>query len=174
MIRRALVGCTVVCLWLLTIPVWGVEYRLQVTNINDLNFSANLDRSSSGPRGQETMQGLDARLDKQEFSTHAVIPGRELQMLEDPAYGGQIPRPRPRRHATGQEAWATALWEALPGTPAVFEGRSYTCAWQEVWYIAANATGVPRRMTIGGPSIFGAPTRQVPALPNAFLANAAN
>ena len=43
-------------LWLLILPVWAVEYRLQVTNINYLTFSSYLDRSSASPRGQETMQ----------------------------------------------------------------------------------------------------------------------
>ena len=45
-------------------------------------------------------------------------------------------------------------------------------AWQEVWDIATNATGVLRRLTIGGPSLFGGQTRQVPAVSNDFLASA--
>jgi hypothetical protein len=32
MIYRALIECAIVSLWLLTLPVWAVEYRLQVTN----------------------------------------------------------------------------------------------------------------------------------------------
>jgi hypothetical protein len=47
-------------------------------------------------------------------------------------------------------------------------------AWQEVWDIATNATGVLRRLTIGGPSLFCGQTRQVPAVSNVFLANAAD
>jgi hypothetical protein len=155
-------------------PVWAVEYRLQVTHISEMNFSANLDRSSSGPRGQETMKRLEARLDRMEFSPHAVIPGRELQMLEDPVYGGQVPSRLVIRPPTGQESWTTAIWDALPGTRVAFEVRSYMSAWQEVWDLADNGTGALQRLTIGGPATFGAHTRQVPAVPNEFLANAAN
>jgi hypothetical protein len=42
-----------------------------------------------------------------------------------------------------------------------------------VWDLADNGTGVLQRLTIGRPAIFGAQTRQVPAVPNTFLANAA-
>jgi hypothetical protein len=85
MIYRALIGCAIASLWLLTLPVWAVEYRLQVTNIDYRAFSSYLDRSGASPRGQETMQRLEARLDSMEFSTAAVIPGRELRLLENPA-----------------------------------------------------------------------------------------
>src|ERR671915_621744 len=82
-------GWTIVALWLLSVPVGAVEYRLQVTNIEDLTFSSSFDRSS--PRGQETMQGLETRLDTMEFSTAAVLPGRALRLLDNPAYGGKVP-----------------------------------------------------------------------------------
>jgi hypothetical protein len=45
-------------------------------------------------------------------------------------------------------------------------------AWQEVWDIATNGTGVLRRLMIGGPSLFGGQTREVPAVSKDFLANA--
>src|SRR5262245_39760956 len=91
MMYRALTWCVVTFLWLLTLPVWSVEYRLQVANINYLTFSSYLDRSCTSPRGQETMQRLETRLDNLEFSPRAVIPGRELRLLENTAYGGQVP-----------------------------------------------------------------------------------
>ena len=47
-------------------------------------------------------------------------------------------------------------------------------AWQEGWDIATNATGVLRRLTIGGPGLFCGQTRQVPVVSNVFLANAAD
>jgi hypothetical protein len=47
-------------------------------------------------------------------------------------------------------------------------------AWQEVWDIAANVTGVLGRLTIGGPSLFGGQSRDVPAVAKDFLANAAD
>jgi hypothetical protein len=43
-----------------------------------------------------------------------------------------------------------------------------------VWDIATNATGVLRRLTLGGPSLFGGQSRDVPAVSNDFLANAAD
>ena len=174
MIYRALIGCASASLWLLTLPVWAVEYRLQVTNINYLTFSSYLDRSSASPRGQETMQRLEARLDSMEFSTAAVIPGRELRLLENPAYGGQVPSRVSFLPATGQQSWTTVVWDGIPGTHVAFVVQSYMAAWQEVWDIATNATGVLRRLTIGGPSLFGGQTRQVPAVSNDFLANAAD
>ena len=174
MISRALIGCAIASLWLLTLPIGAVEYRLQMTNINYLTFSSYLDRSSASPRGQETMQRLEMRLDRMEFSTAAVIPGRELRLLENPAYGGQVPSRVSFLPATGQQSWTSVVWDGIPGTHVAFVVRSYMAAWQEVWDIATNATGVLRRLTIGGPSLFCGQTRQVPAVSNDFLANAAD
>jgi hypothetical protein len=174
MIYRALIGCAIVSLWLLTLPVWAVEYRLQVTNIDYRTFSSYLDRSGASPRGQETMQRLEARLDSLEFSTAAVIPGRELRLLENPAYGGQVPSRVSFLPATGQQSWTTVVWDGIPGTHVAFVVQSYMAAWQEVWDIATNATGVLRRLTIGGPSLFGGQSRHVPAVSKDFLANAAD
>ena len=39
----------------------------------------------------EPMERLEARLDAQHFSPAAVLPGREVHLLEDPAYGGTVP-----------------------------------------------------------------------------------
>jgi hypothetical protein len=172
MVYSALIACVIASLWLLTLPVWAVEYRLQVTNIDYRTFSSYLDRSGASPRGQETMQRLEARLDSMEFATAAVIPGRELRLLENPAYGGQVPSRVSFLPATGQQSWTTVVWDGTPGTRMAFVEQSYMAAWQEVWDIATNATGVLRRLTIGGPSLFGGQTRQVPAVSNNFLANA--
>jgi hypothetical protein len=174
MTYRVPIGCAIASLCLLILPVGAVEYRLQVTNINYVTFSSYLDRSSASPRGQETMQRLETRLDRMEFSTAAVIPGRELRLLENPAYGGQIPSRVSFLPATGNQSWTTVVWDGDPGTRVAFEVRSYMAAWQEVWDIATNATGVLRRLTIGGPALFCGHTRQVPVVANAFLANAAD
>jgi hypothetical protein len=174
MIYRVLTGYAIASLCLLILPVGAVEYRLQVTNLNFLTFSSYLDRSSASPRGQETMQRLETRLDRMEFSTAAVIPGRELRLLENPAYGGQIPSRVAFLPATGNQSWTTVVWDGTPGTRVAFEVRSYMAAWQEVWDIATNASGLLRRLTIGGPALFCGRTRQVPVVSNAFLANAAD
>jgi hypothetical protein len=40
MISRALIGCAIASLWFLTLPGWGAEYRLQMTDIDRLTFSS--------------------------------------------------------------------------------------------------------------------------------------
>jgi hypothetical protein len=174
MINRSIIAWAIASIWFLTLPVWAVEYRLQVTNIDYLLFSSYLDRSRASPRGEETMQRLEASLDSMEFSTAAVIPGRELQLLDNPAYGGQAPNRVSFLPATGKQSWTTVVWDGSPGARVAFVVKSEMAAWQEVWDIAANATGVLRRLTIGGPALFGGQTRQVPAVPREFLANAAD
>jgi hypothetical protein len=174
MIDRAIIGWAIASLGFLTLPVWAVEYRLQVTNIDYQTFSSYLDRSSASPSGEETLQRLEASLDSMEFSTAAVLPGRELRLLEEPAYGGQVPARMSFLPATGQQSWTTVVWDGTPGTRVAFVVQSYMAAWQEVWDIATNATGVLRRLTIGGPSLFGGQSRDVPAVSKDFLANAAD
>jgi hypothetical protein len=174
MIDRAIIGWAIASLWILTLPVWAAEYRLQVTNIDYRVFSSYLDSSRASPRGEETMQRLEASLDGMEFSTAAVLPGRELHLLESPAYGGQIPTRVSFLPATGRQSWTTVVWEGSPGARVAFVVRSDMAAWQEVWDIATNGTGVLRRLTIGGPSLFGGQTRQVPDVSKEFLANAAD
>jgi hypothetical protein len=45
-------------------------------------------------------------------------------------------------------------------------------AWQEVWWVAADAGSGLRRLPIGGPSLFEGQPQEVPAVSNTFLANA--
>jgi len=174
MIHRTIIAWAIVSFWVFSLPSWAVEYRLQVTNLDRLIFSSYLDRATGSPSGQETMQGLEARLDCMEFPPSAVLPGRELRLLEDPAYGGQVPNRLSFLPATGQQSWTTVVWEANPGERVAFVVRSDMAAWQEVWDIATNGTGVLRRLTIGGPSLFGGQSREVPAVSQNFLANAAD
>lgn len=167
-------GWTIAVLCLLSVPVGAVEYRLQVTNIEDLTFSSSYDRSAASPRGQETMQGLEARLDAMEFSTAAVLPGRELRLLEGPGYGGGVPDRVSFLPATGNQSWTTAVWDGTPGERVAFVVRSDMAAWQEVWYIAANPDGVLRRLTLGGPGLFGGQPREVPTVSKDWIASAAD
>jgi hypothetical protein len=172
MTSRVIIGWTVAACWLLTIPAWAVEYRLQVTHIDYLTFASYLDRSSASPSGEETMAGLEARLEHMEFPTAAVIPGRELQLLQDPAYGGSIPARQSVLPATGKQAWTTVVWEGNPGERVAFVVKSYMVAWQEVWGIAANPQRVLRRLSLGGPGMFGSQTREVPTVARSYIANA--
>jgi hypothetical protein len=38
--RRTLVGWIFAFIWLMALPAWAVDYRLQVTNVGFLNFSS--------------------------------------------------------------------------------------------------------------------------------------
>ncbi len=118
------------------------------------------------------MPRLETRLDSMEFSTAAVIPGREVRLLEDPAYGGTVPARMSLLPATGKQSWTTAVWEGTPGERIAFVVSSDMAAWQEVWDIAANPNGMLRRLTIGGPALFEGQSREVPAVLRDFLATA--
>ncbi len=58
----------------------------------------------------------EARLDKLEFPTGAVIPGREVQLLEDAGYGGKPALAVPAPPTKGQ-AWTTLMWQGEPARP---------------------------------------------------------
>jgi hypothetical protein len=94
-----------------------VEYRLQVTNLDYLTFSAHLENSTPAWHGEERMGRLEGRLDQQEFPTGAVLPGREVHVLADPGYGGKsvlaVPVP-----ATKKQAWTTLCGRGTQGTPS--------------------------------------------------------
>ena len=171
---RTLVGSILALLWLTALPAWAVEYRLEVTNVDFLTFSSYMDKASPWWAQNEPMGRLEARLDAQQFSPAAVIPGREVQLLEDPAYGGTVPTRVSRLPATGRQAWTTYVWDAQPGDTVAFVIRSDMAAWQEVWDVAANPVGTLRRLSMGGPSIFGHPWQAVPEVSDLYLANAAD
>jgi hypothetical protein len=117
---------------------------------------------------------LEARLDAQQFSPAAVIPGREVQLLEDPAYGGTVPTRVSLLPATRQQAWTTYVFDANPGDTVAFVVKSDMAAWQEIWFVAANPGGALRRLSMAGPGIFGRFWQEVPQVSQLFLANAAD
>jgi len=168
---RSLIGWLLTSVWLLGLPAWAVEYRLQVTNLDYRTFSSYLENSSPFWRGEESMGGLEARLDQMEFPAGAVIPGREVQPLPDPGYGGKpvlaVPLP-----ASKEESWTTLVWQGEPGDTVAFVVKSEMNAWQEAREVATNGDGTLRRSSIGGPSLFGRPWQQVPDVKYNFIANA--
>src|SRR5215475_8313315 len=172
LIRRTLIGWIFASIWLMALPAWAVEYRLQVTNIGFLNFSSYMGKATSWWAQNEPMGRLEARLDAQQFSPAAVIPGREVQLLQDPAYGGTVPARVSYLPATGRQAWTTYVFDGNPGDTVAFVVRSYMAAWQEVWFVAANPGGTLRRLSMGGPGILGRSSREVPEVSQDFLANA--
>jgi hypothetical protein len=170
--RRTLVGSLFTLIWLMALPAWAVEYRLEVTNIDALTFSSYMGRAAPWWGQNAPMERLEARLDTQQFSPAAVIPGREVHLLEDPAHGGTVPTRVSRLPATGKQAWTTYVFDGNPGDTVAFVVRSDMAAWQEIWDVAANPGGTLRQLSMAGPGFFGRFWQKVPAVSQAFLANA--
>jgi hypothetical protein len=159
-------------LCLLAMPAWAVEYRLQIVNLDFLTLSAYTDPSTPGQAGEGSLRRLEASLDRMEFPPGALIPGREVLLLDNPGYGGIVPSRLSILPATREQAWTTLVWDANPGDTIVFVVKSDMAAWQEVWNIGANPEGTLRRLSLGGPSLFGARSYEVPQVSYDFLANA--
>ena len=160
-----MVGWLVTLTVMFALPVWALEYRLQVANLDFLTVSSYESRAGD-------LSTLEARLDSMEFPMSAVIPGRDIMLLEDPRYGGKVPARLSVLPATRDQAWTTLVWDANPGDTLVFVIRSDMVAWQQARSIAANPEGRLRRMEIGGPSFFGGLSYEVPNVSSGFLANA--
>jgi hypothetical protein len=171
MIQRFMIGCSVALLSVLISPVWALEYRLQVANLEFLTVSAYTDPEPGQP-GEGSLTRLERQLDTMAFPASAIIPGREIQLLEDPRYGGKIPERLSILPTTRDQAWTTLIWDANPGETMVFVIKTDMVAWQQVWMLGANPEGTLRRMTIGGPSWFGGRSYEVPEVSHDFLANA--
>jgi len=169
--QALMVAWALASLWLLALPAWGVEYRLQVTHLDSRTFFAYLENSAPAWRSEERMERLEARLDKMEFPTAAVLPGREVQLLLDPGYGGK-PVLAVQLPVIKGQAWTTLVWQGEPGDTVAFVVKSEMRAWQEARAIATNAEGVLRRLSIGGPALFGRQWQQVPEISYDFIANA--
>jgi hypothetical protein len=107
-----------------------------------------------------------------EFPAGAVIPGRDVVLLQDPAYGGRIPERVAVLPTTKEQAWTTFVWDGEPGDTVTFVVKSIMSAWQEAWFIGANPEGTLRRLVLGNPSWFGNRSYEVPQVSYNFLANA--
>lgn len=166
------IGWTMAFLCLLAMPAWAVEYRLQIVNLDFLTLSAYTDPSTPGQAGEGSLRRLEASLDRMEFPPGALLPGREVLLLDNPGYGGIVPSRLSILPATREQAWTTLVWDANPGDTVVFVVKSDMPAWQEVWNIGANPEGTLRRLSLGGPSLFGARSYEVPQVSYDFLANA--
>jgi hypothetical protein len=168
---RTLVGGMFALLWLTALPAWAAEYRLQVANIDDRTFSSYEGKGSSFWSQDQPMERLAARLDDNQFSHAAILPGHHVELLEDPAYGGTTPTKVSLLPATRYQDWSTYVFDANPGDTVAFVVRTDMYAWQQVWDVAANPDGAFRRLSIGGPGFFGG-SREVPQVSQDFLANA--
>jgi hypothetical protein len=172
MTRRLMLGWSVGVALLLSLPAWAAEYRLQVANLDWLTVSAYTDRPVPGQPGEGSLARLETRLDTMEFPAGAVIPGRDVLLLQDPAYGGKIPDRVSVLPTTKEQAWTTIVWDAEPGDTIAFVVKSIMSAWQEAWFLGANPEGTLRRLVLGNPSWFGGRSYEVPQVSYGFLANA--
>jgi hypothetical protein len=168
---RTLVGGMFALLWLTALPAWATEYRLQVANIDDQVFSSYEGKGNSFWSQKEPMGRLDARLDNDHFSNAAILPGHHVDLLEDPAYGGTTPTHVSLLPATRDQDWSTYVFDANPGDTVAFVVRTDMDGWQTAMDVAADAHGTLRRLSIGGPGLFGG-AREVPQVAQDFLANA--
>jgi hypothetical protein len=112
---RLIAGGVLASLWLLGLPTWTVESRLQVVNLDALTVLAHLDNFGPAPQGEARQSRLEARLDHGGFAAAAALPGRHVHLLREPGDGGQPPAwlqvlPRAR-----DSAWTTLQWEGTPG-----------------------------------------------------------
>jgi hypothetical protein len=155
----------VIVMWIWALPAWAVEYRLQVADLQYLTLS-------SYDGGNGNVSQLQTRLDNMEFPPSALIPGREVKLLDDPLYGGQTPGRLSILPVTKDQAWTTLIWDGNPGETLVFVVKSEMAAWQEVRFVAANPEGTLRQIKIGNPSLFGGFSYEVPKVSYNFLANA--
>jgi hypothetical protein len=169
---RTLVGGIFALMWLTAIPAWATEYRLQVANISDRTFASYEGKAASWTSMKEPMGRLEARLDDNHFSRAAILPGHHVELVQDPAYGGVMPTKVSLLPATRDQDWSTYVFDANPGDTVVFEVRTDMFAWQRVENVAADDNGTLRRLSIGGPGIFGSSSREVPQVTKEFLANA--
>jgi hypothetical protein len=149
-----------------------IQYHLLVTHLAFGTFANYLEKAPSGSSGEEVMPRLEGRLDRLEFPSAAVIPGREVQILTDPGYGSIAPARLAVAPMTPGKSWTTLVWEGNPGERVAFVVKSEMQAWQDVRAVAVNAQGTLRRLSIGGPSLFGGGSRQVAEVSYDFLANA--
>jgi len=172
MTQRLMIGWSVTVVLMFALPAWAVEYRFQVANLDYQTVSAYTDRPQPGAPGEGSLRRLETRLDTMEFSASAVIPGRDVLLLQDPLYGGKIPDRVSVLPTTKEQAWTTFVWDANPGDTVGFVIKSEMVAWQEVWFMGANPEGTLRRLTLGGPSWFGGRSYEVPQVSYDFLANA--
>jgi uncharacterized caspase-like protein len=149
----------------------SIQYHLLVTHIDFGTFVNYLDKAPAGASGEEVMPRLEGRLDRLEFPSAAVIPGRDLQLLTDAGYGSSTPSRIAVVPMGKEKSWTTLVWEGKPGERVAFVMKSEMQAWPEVRAIAANPEGVLKRLSIGGPSLFGGGSQQVPEASYDFLLN---
>jgi hypothetical protein len=168
---RLIAAGVLASLWLLGLPTWAVEYRLQVVNLDALTVLAHIDHSGPAPHGEARQSHLEARLDHGGCSAAAALPGRQVQRLHEPGYGGTPPAWLQVWPNTRDAAWTTRPWEGHAGDRVAFVVSSEMRAWPEVEAVAANPEGVLRRLVIGRGGWFGRSRPEVREVADEYLTN---
>jgi hypothetical protein len=169
---RLIAGGVLASLWLLGLPTWAVEYRLQVVNLDALTVLAHHDNSQPAPQGKARQSHLEARLDHGGFAAAAALPGRHVHLLHEPGDGGKPPAWPQVLPRAMDSAWTTLQWEGHPGDRVVFVVSSEMRTWQEVAAVAANPEGASRRLVIGSGGWFRRSRPEVREVADDYLANA--
>jgi hypothetical protein len=159
------------CLGMLASPAGAVEYRLQVANLDYLTVSAYAGPPATPLPGTNTLARLETLLDQMGLAA-ALIPGREVHLLDHPGYGAMVPPRLSVRPPTREQAWTTLVWDGNPSETYAFVVRTEMMAWQEAYVVAANPAGTLRLLALGGPSLFGGRAYEVPQVSYHYLANA--
>jgi hypothetical protein len=159
------------CLGMLASPAGAVEYRLQVANLDYLAVAAYAGPPATPLPGTNTLARLETLLDQMGLAA-ALIPGREVHLLDHPGYGAMVPPRLSVRPPTREQAWTTLVWDGNPSETYAFVVRTEMMAWQEAYVVAANPAGTLRLLALGGPSLFGGRAYEVPQVSYHYLANA--
>jgi hypothetical protein len=149
----------------------SIQYHLLVTHSDFGTFVNYLDKAPAGVSGEEVMTRLEGRLDRLEFPSAAVIPGRDLQLLTGTGYGSSVPTRSAVVPMSKDKSWTTLVWEANPGDRVKFVMKSEMQACPAVRAVAANPKGLLKPLSIGGPSLFGGGSQQLPEASYDFLLN---
>jgi hypothetical protein len=108
MTPRVIAAGVLASLWRLGRPMWAVEYRWPVVNLDALTVLAPIDHSGPAPHGEARQSHLDARLDHGGWSAAAAPPERRVHRLHAPGDGGTPPAWRQVwRRAPSRSGWRT-------------------------------------------------------------------
>jgi len=110
---RVLAAGVLASLWLLGLPTWAVEYRLQVVNLNALTVLAHIDNTGRHPMVSPARAILKPGSTMADFRRRSA-PGATVQLLHDPGYGGTPPTWLQVLPNTRDSAWTRCSGTGIP------------------------------------------------------------
>ena len=169
---RLIAAGVLASLWLLGLPTWAVEYRLQVVNLDAITVLAHIDNSGPAPHGEASRAISKPGSTTADFPRQQRFPGDGCNCCTIRDTAAQPPAWLQVLPNTRDSAWTTRQWEGHPGDRVAFVVSSEMRAWQEVVAVAANPEGVLRRLVIGSGGWFGRSRPEVREVADEYLANA--